>query len=151
MWCEMRGEYWHVERVAGPSTAPLAMKLREAPLRMTDSVSIHHGRCINPSQTLRMTVLISIHRLRAQATGGYSLEVFDVFGLQAHADEASSEVFEARDVGEDSQGERRLDGVGAAEDVAKDSVGEDLRALGVVDGGLAILLDLPEVMLGEGV
>ena len=71
--------------------------------------------------------------------------------LQAHADEASGEVFEAGDLREDLQGERRLDGVGAAEDVAKDSVGEDLRALGVVDGGLAILLDLPEVMLGEGV
>jgi hypothetical protein len=51
MWCEMRREYWEVERDAGPSTTPLAMKLREAPLRMTLS--------INPSQTLRMTFSFS--------------------------------------------------------------------------------------------
>jgi hypothetical protein len=29
------GVFWGVERLAGPSTAPLAIRLREAPLRMT--------------------------------------------------------------------------------------------------------------------
>jgi hypothetical protein len=28
-------QVWHYEQTAGPSTAPLAIKLREAPLRMT--------------------------------------------------------------------------------------------------------------------
>ena len=43
-------KYWHYEQTAGPfdrlragsSTAPLAMRLRESPLRMTISTSINH-------------------------------------------------------------------------------------------------------------
>jgi hypothetical protein len=35
-------KYWHYEQNAGPSTAPLAMRLREAPFRMTISISINH-------------------------------------------------------------------------------------------------------------
>jgi len=38
MWCKMRRKYWQAEPTAGSSTAPLAMKLQEAPLRMTLSI-----------------------------------------------------------------------------------------------------------------
>jgi len=36
--------YWQAEPTAGPSTAPPAMKLQEAPLRMTLSISSNYLR-----------------------------------------------------------------------------------------------------------
>jgi hypothetical protein len=47
----------YAEETAGPSTAPLAMKLREAPLRMTLSIAIQDDTfSINQSLTLRVYV-----------------------------------------------------------------------------------------------
>jgi hypothetical protein len=42
MHAEKDQSNWRRERTAGPSTASLAMKLREAPLRMTTLDSISH-------------------------------------------------------------------------------------------------------------
>ena len=80
-----------------------------------------------------------------------ALEVFDVLGLEAYSDEERGEVLDAGDVGEDAKGERRMDFAGVIEDAGEDAVGEDLDALGVADGGLAVVLYLAEMMLGEGV
>ena len=74
-----------------------------------------------------------------------------MLGLEAHADEAAGEVFEAGDVGEDAEQEWRGDGAGALEDAVEDAVGEDLDALGVVYGSLAVVLDVVEMVDGEGV
>ncbi len=69
MWCEIGREYWHVELVAGPSTAPLAMRLREAPLRMTPFISNPalledlrtSANLYPPMLTLKETLSLSIH------------------------------------------------------------------------------------------
>ncbi len=70
----------------------------------------------------------------------------DVLGLEAEAYEAGGELLEAGDAGEDFQEEWGLDGSGVGEDSAEDFVGEDLDALGVVDGALAVVLDAGEVV-----
>ena len=70
----------------------------------------------------------------------------DVLGLEAEAYEAGGELLEAGDAGEDLEEERGLDGAGVGEDSAKDFVGEDLHALRVVDGALAVVLDAGEVV-----
>ena len=70
----------------------------------------------------------------------------DVLGLEAEAYEAGGELLEAGDAGEDLEEQGRLDGVGVGEDSAKDFVGEDLHALRVVDGALAVVLDAGEVV-----
>jgi hypothetical protein len=57
-----REEYWHFKQTAGPfdklragsSTAPLAMKPRETPLRMTILIPIHHL-----SSTILERILVS--------------------------------------------------------------------------------------------
>src|SRR5882724_9535538 len=41
-WAKIWRKYRHCEQTAGPSTAPLAMRLREAPLRMTVSKLENH-------------------------------------------------------------------------------------------------------------
>lgn len=74
-----------------------------------------------------------------------------MLGLEAYSDEARGEVLDAGDVGEDAKGERRVDFAGVIENAGEDAVSEDLDALSVADGGLAVFLDLAEVMLGEGV
>ena len=76
---------------------------------------------------------------------------FDVLGLEAHADEASGEVLEAGDVGEDAEQEWRGDRAAALEDAYEHAVGEDLDALRVVHHAFAVVLDLVEMMDGEGV
>jgi hypothetical protein len=58
---------------------------------------------------------------------------------------------EAGDVREDAEGEGRFDRAVVAEDAVEDAVGEDLNALGLANGGLAVFLHLTEMMLGEGV
>jgi len=70
----------------------------------------------------------------------------DVLGLEAEAYEAGGELLEAGDAGEDLEEQGRLDGAGVGEDSAKDFVGEDLHALRVVDGALAVVLDAGEVV-----
>ena len=58
---------------------------------------------------------------------------------------------EAGDVGEDSQGQRWFDGAVVVEDAVEDAMREDLHALSVANGGLAVVLYLAEMVLGEGV
>jgi len=74
-----------------------------------------------------------------------------VLGLQAYSDEAGWKILEARDAGEDSQEERRMDLARVAEDSVEDAVGEDLYALGVANCVLAIVLDLGEIVRAESV
>ena len=71
---------------------------------------------------------------------------FDVLGLEAQAYEAGGELLEAGDAGEEFEEQGRLDGAGFREDSVKNFVGEDLDALGVVDGALAVVLDAGEVV-----
>ena len=67
-------------------------------------------------------------------------------GLEAQAYEAGGELLEAGDAGEELEEEGGFDGAGLREDSVKDFVGEDLDALGVVDGALAVVLDAGEVV-----
>jgi hypothetical protein len=70
----------------------------------------------------------------------------DVLWLEAHAYESRGELLETGDAGEELHEEGRLDRAGFREDPVKDFVGEDLHALGVVDGALAVVLDAGEVV-----
>ena len=72
-----------------------------------------------------------------------------MLGLEAEAYEAGGELLEAGDAGEDFEDAWGLDGAGVGEDSAKDFVGEDLHALRVVDGALAVVLDAGEIV-GRG-
>lgn len=71
---------------------------------------------------------------------------FDVLGLEAEAYESGGELLEAGDAGEELQEERGFYRAGVAEDSVEDAVGEDLDALGVVDGALAVVLDAGQVV-----
>lgn len=64
----------------------------------------------------------------------------DVLWLQAHADEASREVCEAGNAGEESHVPRELDRVWIPEDAVENSMHEDLEALSVSYGAFAVLL-----------
>ena len=79
-----------------------------------------------------------------------ALDVLDVLRLDAHSDEASDELRDAGNVGEDAQGQRRCDGGGAPEDAPEDAMGEDLYTLCVADGVLTVVLDGVEIVFGEG-
>ncbi len=82
----------------------------------------------------------TLQRRRLHAGG------FDVLGLEAYAYESCGELLEAGDGGEELEEEWGLYGAGVAEDSVEDFVGEDLYALGVVDGALAVVLDAGEVV-----
>jgi len=90
----------------------------------------------------------------SQEVGSYVewlLRSLDVLGLEAEAYEAGGELLEAGDGGEELEEEWGFDGAGVVEDSVEDAVGEDLDALGVVDGALAVVLDAGEVVGGGGV
>jgi len=90
----------------------------------------------------------------SQEVGSYVewlLRSLDVLGLEAEAYEAGGELLEAGDGGEELEEEWGFDGAGVVEDSVEDAVGEDLHALGVVDGALAVVLDAGEVVGGGGV
>ncbi len=73
----------------------------------------------------------------------------DVLGLEAQAHEAGGELLEAGDAGEELEGgSGGLTGPGFERNSRlRDAVGEDLDALGVVDGALAVVvLDAGEVV-----
>ena len=75
----------------------------------------------------------------------------DVLGLEAEAYEAGGELLEAGDAREELEEEWGFDGAGVREDSVEDAVGEDLDALGVVDGALAVVLDAGQVVGRGGV
>ena len=75
----------------------------------------------------------------------------NVLGLQAEADEAGGEVLEAGDAGEDAQCERHRDRAGVVQDAVEDAVSKDLEGLRAMDGLFAVVLDLLQVVRGEGV
>jgi hypothetical protein len=79
-----------------------------------------------------------------------ALDVLDVLGLEAHSDEASDELRDTGNAGEDAQGQGWCDGGGAAEDAREYPMGEDLHALGVADGVLTVVLDGVQIVFGEG-
>ena len=68
--------------------------------------------------------------------------------LQAHADEAARELLESGDAGEESDGERRSYRTSVLQCAGENAVGEELEALGVADGFLAIVLDACEIVRG---
>jgi hypothetical protein len=90
-------------------------------------------------------------RFHVRAVSHLSNLFLDVLGLEAHADEASGEVFEAWDAGGDAEGERRRDWAGVLEGAGEDAVSEDLHALGVADGALAVVLDASQIVHGGAV
>ena len=70
--------------------------------------------------------------------------------LQSHADEASGEILEAGNAGDDAKCEWRGDGAGALEGAGEDAVGEDLHSLGVAHGAFAVVLDAAQIVHGGG-
>ena len=72
-----------------------------------------------------------------------------MFGLQAHADEACCEVFEARNAGEDTERERKLYWGRIVQDPVENTVRKYLKALGVAYGAFPMLLNLLQMMRGE--
>ena len=74
----------------------------------------------------------------------------NVFGPEAHADDAAGELLEAGDAGEDAERERSIEGPGIVQDAVDDLVGAGLQALRAQDGGLALGLNRVEMVAGEG-
>ena len=71
-----------------------------------------------------------------------------MLGLEAHADEAGSEVAEARHAGDHAERQWRGEGATAVEDGVEHTVGEELHFLGFAHGGFAIVLNGAEVVHG---
>jgi len=69
----MRRKQRHPKLTAGPSTTPLAMRLREAPLRMTISVNIFYM-----SSVCRCSLALTLERLMSQVGCELSSDAFKV-------------------------------------------------------------------------
>ncbi len=73
----------------------------------------------------------------------------DVLGLEAEAYEAAEGSAGCGDVGERAEEKWRVLWFGVGEDAVDEAVGEDLDALGVADGGFAVVLEGEEVVEGQ--
>ena len=73
----------------------------------------------------------------------------DMFGLDAHPDQAAGQIVEAWKVGDDPKDQRRVDRAGVLENAIQNPVGEDLDGLGPSNRFLPILLHPFQVMLCE--
>ncbi len=71
-----------------------------------------------------------------------------MLGLEAHADEAGSEMAEARHAGDHAERQWRGEGAAAVEDGVEHAVGEDLHSLGFAHGGFTIVLNGAEIVYG---
>ena len=78
------------------------------------------------------------------------LDFLDVLRLQAHADEASGEIWKTRDAGEQTEPQRRVEGAGIAKDMGQDAVDKDLHSLSVAYGSLAVVLDASQIVHRRG-
>ncbi len=77
-----------------------------------------------------------------------TLEGLDVLWLEAHADEASGEVFEAGDLGGDAEREGRGDRASVLKSAGEDAVRQDLHSLCVADGTFAVVLNPSQIVYG---
>ena len=72
-------------------------------------------------------------------------------GCEAHADEACGEIFEAGEACDYAKNKRWMNWSRVLQHFVQDAVDEDLKGWRPADGLFAVLLDLPEMVRGQGI
>lgn len=74
------------------------------------------------------------------------LALTNVFRLEAHSDQACSQIFESRNMNDEAKDQRHVNRAGIVENAIQDAMGEDLEGLGATNRLFTVLLYPLQVM-----